>query len=155
MLPLPGGPLHPRRWLPAAALCLLALACVQRVDPASRYVGTYDCQVTMTETNLPGSKMSQAIGTVVVENRDRDSVSIRQEGLVNLTFTGEITAANKLFVRKQDVEVVTPQSGVTRTMTLTGNGTAVNDKLSLSYTATTGVGKYTFTTQLTGLRRGE
>lgn len=151
----PGGPAHPRRWLSAAALFLLVVSCVQRVDPASRYIGTYDCQLTMTETNLPGSKMTQAIVTVEVSMPKADSVLIRQTGVTEVDFLGEISASNKLFLHKQTVAVRTTPSKYAGPMTLTGNGSSDGEKLSLAYTASVGDGKYTFTSQLTGLKRAQ
>lgn len=141
-----------RYWLPAV-FCGLLGSCIQRVDPANRYVGTYDCQLTVTETNLPGSKMTQAIVTVVVTMPAADSVLIQQSGITDVDFAGEISASNKLLLRKQDVAVRGTPSKYVGPMTLTGNGSSDGEKLNLAYTATAGDGKYTFSSQLTGLKR--
>lgn len=130
-------------------------ACIPRVDPSSRYVGTYDCQLTMTETNLPGSKMTQAIVTVVVSIPRADSVLIRQTGITEVDFLGEISASNKLFLHKQTVAVRSTPSKYVGPMTLTGSGSADGEKLNLAYTASMGDGRYTFSSQLTGLKRAE
>ncbi len=130
-------------------------ACMKHVDPVDRYVGTYDCQVNVTETNLPGnrSKASQGIFTVVISRPEGDSLVIVQDGFINLALTAELSPTNRLIIRKQEIEVGNTLTSYVGVMSATGSGSTDGNKISISYTATAGAGKYTFATQLTGTRR--
>lgn len=130
-------------------------SCVKHIDPANQYLGTYDCQVSVTESNLPNNrtKASQGIFTVVISRAKGDSLSVAQDGFINLSLTAGLGSGNKLILPLQSVVVANSLSNFSGVMATTGSGSTDGNRLTFSYTATQGAGKYTFAAQLSGIRR--
>ncbi|QJW90651.1 hypothetical protein HNV11_15305 [Spirosoma taeanense] len=120
-------------------------------DPADRYVGTWDCQASVTETGVQSARSFKELPIVNISKLDANNVKITFPDSSSLQMNAELVN-RKLVIRRQDTYLYATGRYNGR-VTVLGDGDFNNTKLTLIYTATAGTQSYTRSVQLAGTKR--
>lgn len=120
-------------------------------DPADRYVGTWDCQASITETGIGSPRSFKELPVIDITKLDANNVKVMFPDSSSLQMNAELVN-RKLVIRRQDTYLYATGRYNGR-VTVLGQGDFNNTSLTLTYTATGSTSTYTRSVQLSGSKR--
>ncbi|RIV20704.1 hypothetical protein DYU11_21985 [Fibrisoma montanum] len=121
---------------------------------AERYEGSWDCQVSITETNIKNPRSFRKISQVDISAIDDNRVLIAFPDSSGLRMEAEIRMGSNLVISRQKVYLYATNR-YNGEVNVIGQGSNMNNQLSISYTAVDANNEtgYSQSAQMSGTKR--